>query len=171
MNKKILILLIIVMLIPITAFAQGEKTAIYNPHETVINGKVSSLKGYNIDGNNYYRLRDVAKEFKGTMCAFEVGYDREKREITLKVPFGREPKLKNIPEIPEGNRIAVPSESKLRVEIQDVKNYDLSQGKPKAYVIDDYTYFKLRDLSEFLLFKVDYDGENKQVLIGTEREF
>ncbi|MDO5713997.1 MAG: hypothetical protein Q4Q07_06150 [Tissierellia bacterium] len=171
MKRICTLLLLIIMILPITTYGAEEKEAIYSPQNVKINGKEVPLKGYNIEGNNYYRLRDVAKYFKDTMCAFEVGYQENTKTIILRVPLGRKPVLKDTPMIKKTDGIGYPSKSKLQVEIQDILVYDLAKGKPKAYVIEDYTFFRLRDLAEFLLFDIGYDQKTNTVLIGTEETF
>ena len=171
MKKVPLILLVVLLLLPSVSFGEVEKQAYYSTQKVIINDKEVPLKGYNIEGNNYYRLRDVAKYFKNTMCAFEVGYEEETNTILLQVPFNRTPQIKDMPNLKKENKKAYPSKSKLKIEIQKTQTLDLEKEKPKAYVVDNYTCFKLRDLAEILLFNMEYNEKTNEVKIQTERVF
>jgi len=49
----------------------------------LVNGKTVSFEAYNIDGNNYFKLRDLAKALSTTEKQFEVGWDIENNAISL----------------------------------------------------------------------------------------
>ena len=52
-------------------------------HSMTVDGKKVNPAAYTIDGNNYFKLRDVAALLSGTEAQFQVGYDEQTKAITL----------------------------------------------------------------------------------------
>jgi hypothetical protein len=48
-----------------------------------VNGQSVAFNAYNIDGNNYFKLRDLAYALNGTEKQFEVGWDGAANAISL----------------------------------------------------------------------------------------
>jgi len=46
-----------------------------DPSTVLINGTAIYFEAHNIDGNNYFKLRDLAKAILGTGKQFEVTWD------------------------------------------------------------------------------------------------
>ena len=129
----------------------------------IINGEEISFDAYNVNGNNYFKLRDLALCLNGTDKQFGVGWDSEKNAITLSPtseyePNGSEMKRKNTT---TATAIAMTSE----VCMDDIK-LELA-----AYTINGNNYFKLRDLGKELDFYVLWDKENNAIVIDTTRGY
>ena len=126
-----------------------------NMHVDGVGRKVSS---YTIEELNYFRLRDLATILKGTDVAFEVGYDAEKKmiSITSHTDYTEAPTLVRL----DRNDIAVPNTLPVMVDGQIVQ--------PKAYTVDGFTYFKLRDLGDLLGFSVSWDSDLRSMVIDTK---
>ena len=95
----------------------AEVTAVPNSSPVAINGKAIAIGAYNIDGYNYFKLRDVAAALNGTEANFEVGFDAKTKSIALKnktayTSTGNE--LKDTD--PKGNKAAAVSNQKIMLE-------------------------------------------------------
>ena len=142
-----------------TEASDGRQTAIGRSNNSIdIDGKYSQVASYNIGGNNYFRLRDLATILAGTDAEFDVGYDDVERLITIKseTPLSGTPSLIQL----DSNDIAVPND--MTVMVNDL------YVAPTAYNINGFTYFKLRDLGQILGFGVAWDEASKSMVITTE---
>jgi len=128
----------------------------------MVNGKEVKFEAYNINNNNYFKLRDIAKALNGSEKQFEVTLDGAKNAINL---------LTGKAYTVVGGELEVGKSNKLNVRNTDSRIYvDGIEVSMKAYNINDNNYFKLRDLGEFIGFNVDWDGANNRVLISTNQE-
>lgn len=141
-------------------FTPPAKTVRPASSAVVINGKPVSFDAYNIDGNTYFKLRDVAMALNGTKQQFNVVWDQDKKAVNL---------ISNTPYKAVGNELkkgdglpkkASPNTSSI---YQDGNLADLD-----AYAIGDNTYFKLRDLGEAFDFAVGWDNLTKTITIDTK---
>lgn len=142
-----------------TEASAGRQTAIGRSNNSLdIDGKYSKVASYNIGGNNYFRLRDLATILAGTDAEFDVGYDDVERLITIQseTPLSGTPSLIQL----DSNDIAVPNDMTVMVD-------DLHVA-PTAYNINGFTYFKLRDIGQILGFGVDWDEASQSMVITTE---
>lgn len=142
-----------------TDASAGRQTAIGRSDNSVrIDGKYSKVASYNIGGNNYFRLRDLATILSGTEAEFDVGYNDEKRLITIssKTALSGTPTLIQL----DSNDVALPNEMTVMV--------DGLYLAPTAYNIDGFTYFKLRDIGQILDFGVDWDADAQSMVITTD---
>ena len=125
----------------------------------VVNGKAVSFEAYNINGNNYFKLRDLAMTLNATDKQFSIDFDGTTNSISLTggtsyLPVGGELSGK------AGNaNMALKTQLSIYVNNQSVM---LS-----AYNINDYNYFKLRDLGKALDFSVFWDANLNQITIDT----
>jgi len=133
-------------------------TALPTSQKVTVDGEEVNFRGYNINGNNYIMLRDVAYIFKGTEAQFEVGWNGEKRAISLTTgnPYSGEG---------VGFNITTPHIKKkgLKSNATIYKNGELEAIL--GYIIDGNTYFKLRDLGKELNIGVYWDSVNKVVVL------
>jgi hypothetical protein len=125
----------------------------------LIDGENKSFDAYNVDGNNYFKLRDLAYVLNGTAKQFEVGYDNETKAITLTsgsvyTAVGGEMTGKG-----GGDKTPTPTSSKISLDGNDVSF--------TAYNIEGNNYFKLRDIGEAFDFGVAWDGASNTIAIDT----
>ncbi|MEE0436025.1 MAG: D-alanyl-D-alanine carboxypeptidase family protein [Peptococcaceae bacterium] len=123
-----------------------------------VDGHYSKVASYNIGGNNYFRLRDLATILADTNACFDVGYDDSQRLITVQ---------KNTPLTGAGSLIQL-SRTDIAVPNTMTVMVDGYYVAPTAYNIDGFTYFKLRDLGTILGFGVAWDNEAQSMVITTE---
>ena len=163
-RKMALALTVIMAMSTTTAFAKTEKTykAIPTGQTVTLNGEKVKFAAYNIEGNNYFKLRDLAAAMDGTEKNFNVDYNREKDsvEITSLTPYttgntGLSGYTK------KGNQKATNSPQSIYLDDERVTL--------QAYSVLDYNYCKLRDVAELLDFAVDWNPNTNTVNIGTDR--
>ncbi|MBQ4347146.1 MAG: family 10 glycosylhydrolase, partial [Firmicutes bacterium] len=133
-------------------------TALFSDQSVYINGEKTAFDAYNIDGYNYFRLRDLANALKNTGSRFEVGYESDTNTIVLTsgIPYSGEA------EASDGAKA-----QKTALSVSAVIKTNGSSMRIMAYNIDGYNYFKLRDLSDELKFAVTYDEDTRQIGIIT----
>ena len=124
-----------------------------------VNGEERNFEAYNIDGNNYFKLRDLAMVLNGTNKQFNVGYDNVTRAVTLATS---EPYTAVGGEMTAGDgkpKAANPTPSKIYI---DSKELDFT-----VYNIGGNNFFKLRDLMSVLDVAVTYDATTRNISIDT----
>ena len=124
-----------------------------------VDGEVIVFDAYNIGGNNYFKLRDLAYVMSGSESQFEVGWDGKANTISLTTgkPYtivGGEMKSKGA-----DKKSPTPTSSKILLNGSEISF--------TAYNIGGNNYFKLRDLAAALDFYVDWDAAKNAVIIIT----
>ena len=128
-----------------------------------VNSEKKSFDAYNIGGNNFFKLRDLAYVLSGTEKQFEVEYSALSGSVNLVknhkyTAVGGEMKLSMI-----AQTVVEPTESKILV--------DNEKAILLAYNINGNNYFKLRDIAKVMDFGVAYDEETKAIVIDTSVEY
>lgn len=116
-----------------------------------VSDQAGSIHGYNIDGNNYIKLRDLAGILSGTDKAFEIGYDSINKAILI--TSGAIYTAEEAGTVtPAGTGIVsiVPSEATVYL--------DDTELSLEAYNAGGSNYFKLQDLGTALDLGVSYDS-------------
>lgn len=147
-------------------FEIGDTIASYTASKVLVDGKQIQFEAYNINDNNYFKLRDIAYALTnygyGTNV-FNVKWDGERNMINL---------LSNSKydaaggELKEGDGMNKNYKLSTSALMKDGKNVTLS-----AFNINDNNYFKLRDLGKLFDFNVSWDGANNCILIDTATSY
>ncbi|MBQ7624761.1 MAG: hypothetical protein IJS65_05770 [Clostridia bacterium] len=114
-----------------------------------INGESRYAEIYNINGNNFFKLRDMAALLDGTGSQFSVDYDAPTKTITVKTGSRYSFTGDELLYGGDMSRTAVKSPQSLVI---NGKKVALS-----AFNIGGNNFFKLRELGEALNFDVDYE--------------
>ena len=154
--------------------------------EVRVDGRTLKFDAYNIDGFNYFKLRDLAYVFNGTQKRFSVGWDERGNAVTINtgrpyVAVGGEmqaggsnvsagaggPPAQGAP----GGENAVPAGA-----ITVNRSYSLIylDGAPvefTAYNIGDNNYVRLRDLARALNFNAGWNEADNAVTIDTSADY
>ena len=125
-----------------------------------INGSEVSARAYNIDGNNYFKLRDMAYLLNGSTSQFSVNYDASKNRVSLTTGSRY---------VAVGGELATltPNPEKVVESPQTITLNGTPVSMMKAYNINGNNFFKLRDLGSALGFEVGYDDASRTMLIST----
>ena len=122
-----------------------------------VNGKAQETEIYNINGSNYFKLRDMAALLSGTGSQFSVDFDSARNAIVVNTGAAYAPVGGELGGAKEQAVSAVKSHQSVWI---DGKYADLT-----AYNIGGSNFFKLRDLGAALGFDVDYDGATATMLV------
>lgn len=130
----------------------------------LVNGKAMILEAYNIKGNNYFKLRDIAMAINGTAKQFEVGWDGAENFIRLTT---------NKAYTPVGGELSLPTTSSLKTAVTTGSRIYLDGREIQlaAFNIGGYNYFKLRDIAKALDFSVTWDEKAGTIRIDTSKKY
>lgn len=132
-------------------------TAIPSNSKVLVNGNAVTLTAYEVDGNNYIKLRDFAMAMSETDKQFSTSFDSESKAINLTANKLYE---KTGGELTEG------AVSEQVASIADTKVYLNGEEKSlMAYNIQGNNYTKLRDVAKLFDIGVTYD--NATGTVGT----
>lgn len=125
----------------------------------MVNGVETAFDVYNIDDNNYFKLRDVAFVLKDTASKFSVEYDNDTRAIAAVT--GSDYQV-------VGGEMTIGANKASTCVVSNQKAY-FNGLITNAYIynIGGNNYFKLRDLNQVFNFVVDYDNDTRTVIINS----
>jgi hypothetical protein len=136
----------------------GEATAIVDvghpkveatKQSIIVNGAAVKAEIYNIDGSNYFKLRDLAYLLNGTGSQFSVGYDEAGKAFTAVTGEAYKP---------QGTELTAGVGNPASAAVVDrsliVNGTALALT---AFNIGGNDFFRLRDLGAVLGFDVEYD--------------
>jgi hypothetical protein len=137
--------------------------AVPTSSKVMINGKAVEFEAYNINDNNYFKLRDLALAVNGTDKQFGVEWDGQKNAINL---------TSNTPYIAVGGELSKgDGDAKEGILSSSAIYRDGNEISLAAYNINGNNYFKLRDLAQEFDIGVDWDGANNAVIIDTSKGY
>lgn len=128
-----------------------------------VNGVPVAFEAYTINGNNYFKLRDLAKAVDGTAKNFEVTWDGTKKAINL-LSGQRYTAVGG--ELVAGDGKAKAATVSTAVIYKDGEKVDLS-----AYTINGNNYFKLRDVAKVFDIGVTWDAATKTIGIDVTQGY
>lgn len=127
--------------------------------KVLVNGKRVSFDAYEINNNNYFKLRDIAKVLSGSEKQFEVSWDGTAKSIAI---------TPNKAYTSVGGELSAGKAKQQTAKLStDTVYINGSAASLTAYNIADNNYFKLRDLGKRLDFGVDWDGNTQSISIDT----
>ncbi|MDO4270015.1 MAG: N-acetylmuramoyl-L-alanine amidase [Eubacteriales bacterium] len=128
-------------------------------HKVQVNGAAVNPQAYNIDGYNYFKLRDIAFLLSGTTSSFDVEWSGAKQAINL-VSGQRYTAV--------GGEMNVTAAAALRVQASTAAVLlDGSGVSIKGYNINGNNYYKIADVSAAMGFTAAYESATKTVQIKT----
>ena len=125
----------------------------------LVDGQSVAFDAYLINGNNYFKLRDLAHTLSGMGCQFEVEWNSYENAISLTsgrqyTTVGGEMEAKG-----GGVKNPAPTDSKILLDGVEISL--------NAYNIEGNNYFMLRDVGKAIGFEVDWDGAANTIFIDT----
>ena len=138
--------------------------AVYPCVQTItVNGEVlkdNSVRAVNIDGYNYFKLRDVANML--TKNGKKVGIEYNAATNTANLITGKDY------EMTSSDYTDINWDDFDITESTTIIKVDGKVIKVNGYLIDSQNYFKLRDLLSELNVSVDYDKKADSILVSTK---
>ena len=156
--KKLLPIILTLLLVCIAAPYASAANVVASPQNLSVDGVDADCDKYNIDGSNYFKLRDLAQLLSKTDSRFSISFDEQSNAVA--VVSGKE-------YIPVGGELARGQDQSKTAVVS--KQSVLIDGKAvdglSIYNIGGNNYFKLRDLGDALGFTVDYDADSNTAIV------
>lgn len=132
--------------------------------KVLVDGKSIPFEAYNINGSNYFKLRDIAMALNGTDKKFEVIWDNDNNAIDLisdksYTAIGAELAVSDNPV----EKKAIPTSSKIYLNGQEKSLI--------VYQIGENNYFKLRDIGKEINFGITWDSASNSIIIDTKSSY
>ncbi|MGN0136821.1 hypothetical protein [Anaerotignum sp.] len=167
--KRFFAMVLAMAMMGTTAYAAEERemaTAKYVSQKIVVDDYYAKMEGYNINGYNYMRLRDVAEVMaeknRDDCFKFDIIYNADKDVIYLETGreySGTEDEKETVVNI--ADKEAILSDAQVFV------NGEMPAEGMEGYIIDGYTYYKLRDIGNAIGFHVSWLESQQKVRILT----
>lgn len=162
--------------------------------EIPVDGEEVVFEAYNIEGNNYVKLRDVAMALDDTDAQFNVTWDNTKKAIDMITGASYDAVGTELPvqKQLDAEKAADEKRQQENPNMGFSMGYSLTRFYPesqnastntakiyldgetvemKAYNIGGNTYFKLRDLGQVLDFNVGWDAATQTVTLDTGKGY
>ena len=133
------------------------KNSVAKTQTICLDSRKYNTVAYNIDDNNYFKLRDIAQILNGTIKTFDVKYDGATNSIDM---------LSFYDYTSVGGEL-IPGDDVTRTAFSSSAFLTLDGVPIKAtcYNIDGNNYFKLRDITDVLDCRVDWEEKNQTIWI------
>ena len=156
--KKLLPTLLALLLFCLALPCASAADVTPSPQKLSVDGTDADCDKYNIDGSNYFKLRDLAQLLSKTDSRFSVAFDAESNAVTVVpggdyVPVGGE--LERGKDL---SKTAVASKQSVLINGEAVEGISV-------YNIGGNNYFKLRDLGSALGFTVTFDADANTAVV------
>ncbi len=134
-------------------------TANPSTHKVYVDGERVNVAAYNIGGNNYFKLRDIAAVISGTPKQFEVGWDGTTNAISL---------TSNKPYTSVGGELASIPNGRVNAKVSTAKVYkDGAKMDYAGYNIGNNNFYKLRDVTVSFGIGIRWDGTTMSMYLTT----
>ena len=133
------------------------KNSVAKTQTVCLDSRKYNTVAYNIDDNNYFKLRDIAKILDGTIKTFDIKYDGATNSIDM-LSFYDYTSVGGELTPGDGNeRTALSSSAFLTLDGVPIK--------ATCYNIEGNNYFKLRDITDALDCRVEWDGNTHMIWV------
>ncbi len=170
MKRKLLrttlsFILILTLLCGMTTLAFGASTYIAVPKNVsvLIDGKTEKLAGYNVEGQNYFSLRDFAYLLNGSSKQFNITYDAKEKAIHL---WKGKAYSVNGTELKAGNSV-----EKEATSLASTLFLDNSRIKFTAYSVEGINYFRFSDIMQIFNVYASYDYSKSAIVLDPLKEY
>jgi len=140
-----------------------EQTVLATPSDVTVyvDGAAVHLMAYNIDGHNFFRLRDLAFVLNGSQSQFNLFWHDVHQAILI---------IRGVPYHAVGNEMIMINTGPIRATPTSATIFlDTTEINPRAYTIAGTNYFMLAELAGLLGFRAEWDGVARAIRISTAR--
>lgn len=164
LKKMISTILAATMLATVASAASSNtQTATPTPHAIYVDGVKANVAAYEIGGNNYFKLRDIAAIVNGSEKQFEVDWNEAQQRIDL---------TSGKAYTTVGGELGAISAANQSANVSTAVVYkDGSKADYAGYNINDNNFYKLRDVCQSFDIGVEWDGANQRVDIITTESY
>ena len=158
MKRTIVFLLILALFLSLGASAFAA-AVVRSSQALKVDGSAVDCDRYNIDGRNYFKLRDLAYVLNGTGSQFDVSWDEASRVVSITTAHSYT--------APDGTELVIGEDKSATAQIspQTIRIDGAVRSDLTAYNIGGSNYFQLRELGAALGFGVDYDEASRTMLV------
>ena len=133
------------------------KSSVAKTQTVCLDGLKYNTVAYNIDDNNYFKLRDIAKILDGTIKEFDVKYDSATNSIDMLSFYDYTSVGGELTPGDGAQRTALSSSVFLTLDGVPIK--------ATCYNIEGNNYFKLRDITDALDCRVEWDNNTQMIWV------
>ena len=133
------------------------KNSVAKTQTVCLEGRKFNTVAYNIDDNNYFKLRDIAKILDGTIKTFDIKYDGATNSIDMLSFYDYTSAGGELTPGDGVTRTAHSSSAFLTLDGVPIK--------ATCYNIEGNNYFKLRDITDALDCRVEWDGKTQMIWV------
>lgn len=152
-------LFMLIFFTPLTINAQN--TVSFTSHYIEIDqATLIQIPAFNINGNTFFKLRDLAYTFIGTLSEFDISWNSHQNIINIIYPgvYTSTGSELTINDLPSSSLIA---HSSVAVMINGIP------VTLQSYNINGNNFFRLQDLSQILNFSINFQYETLAIIITT----
>ena len=134
-----------------------------------VDGKYYTLDSYTIEGNNYFKVRDIAQLMVGTSKEASVQGDASGVRIGLSI----DPVVDDDVYVSTGSELKRTNLKPTIATRQITENYSrnvMGRFVSYTYTFDGYKYFPIRELGYLFDFDVQWDNAEKTIVIDTTKD-
>ena len=162
MKKAVSLVLALILCLSLVPAALAATTgAVRSAQNFTVDGKAIDCEKYNIGGNNYFKLRDIAYLLNVTKRQFSVGFDAASGTVSIETGKAYTAVGGELVIGADKSSTATPSAQTIQIDGKKITGISV-------YNIGGNNYFKLRDLGTCLGFDVDYDAATNTAIVNTE---
>lgn len=133
------------------------KNSVAKTQTVCLDGLKYNTVAYNIDDNNYFKLRDIAKILDGTIKTFDIKYDGATNSIDMLSFYDYTSVGGELTPGDGTERTAFSSSAFLTLDVVPIK--------ATCYNIEGNNYFKLRDITDALDCRVEWDESTQMIWV------
>ena len=143
---------------PAAPSAPTPANVMLSPQRLTVDGESVECEKYNIDGSNYFKLRDLAYALNGTGSQVGVGFDAATSTVSIVTGEAYEPTGTEM-------AVGVDHSSTTQPSAQSILIDSAAHGELTVYNIGGSNFFQLRELGNLLGFEVDYDASTNTAIV------
>ena len=158
--RKITAALCAVLSVTLASAAAASPKVAVSDHKFMVNGKAVTPQAYNVDGYNYFKLRDVAYLLSDTTAPFNVTWTPSQSSVINLISGQKYQKV--------GGELSASTLSSLKVSASTFKV--LLNGSAvsfRGYLINDNNYYSIADIADAIGFEAGSDNATRTVRLTT----